>query len=207
LATGYKHEVIQDYFLNYKTRSNDFTVSLDSEAAPVIHSHNADVNWKVTVAYTGAKTMTGGRVNKLQKYLSGEPFIVTYGDSLANVNIANLVKNHKESGTLATVTMVRPLSRFGILEVDDDTGRVSRFREKPIMDGWVNIGFFVMEPEVFDFLDDEAVLEEGPLTALANQGQLSSFKHDGFWQPMDTYREYQQMNDLWDKGNPPWQNY
>jgi glucose-1-phosphate cytidylyltransferase len=206
VATGYRHEVIQDYFLNYKTRNNDFTIALDSSAPPVIHGENEVLGWRVTVANTGAKTMTGGRVSKLREHLGNEPFIVTYGDSLANVDIAALLESHRRSGALATVTMVRPVSRFGILEVDEETGRVNKFREKPMIEGWVNIGFFVMQPEVLTYLDDDSVLEEGPLAALAAAGQLSSFKHEGFWQPMDTYREYKIMNDLWEKGNPPWQN-
>lgn len=206
IATGYKHEIIQDYFLNYKTRNNDFTIKLDSALPPIIHGEDRDLGWTVTVANTGAKTMTGGRVSRLREYLGNEPFIVTYGDSLANVDIAALVQSHKNSKALATVTMVRPVSRFGILEIDETTGRVNQFREKPLIEGWVNIGFFVMEPEVLNYLDDDSVLEEAPLAALAADGKLSSFKHEGFWQPMDTYREYKIMNDLWESGNPPWQS-
>lgn len=206
VATGYKHEVIQDYFLNYKTRNNDFTIRPDSDDKPQIHGESRDLGWTVTVANTGANTMTGGRVSKVREYLGNEPFIVTYGDSLANVDISALVETHRKSKALATVTMVRPQSRFGVLEVDDESGLVKEFREKPMVDGWVNIGFFVMEPKVLAYLDDDSVLEEEPLARLAQYGLLGSYKHEGFWQPMDTYREYRIMNDLWEKGNPPWQN-
>lgn len=204
IATGYKHEIIQDYFLNYDERNNDFTVNLGTQEPPVVHGEHDELGWTVTVANTGAKTMTGGRVHRLKKYLGDEPFIVTYGDSLANVDIAALVKQHKTSGALATVSMVMPTSRFGVLEVDEATNRVNKFKEKPVVEGWVNIGFFVMEPKVLDYLTDESVLEEKPLEKLAAEGNLNSFKHEGFWQPMDTYREYRLMNDLWDEGNPPW---
>jgi glucose-1-phosphate cytidylyltransferase len=185
--------------------NNDFTVKLGTQELPIIHGEHEELGWSVTVANTGSKTMTGGRVHKLRKYLNNEPFIVTYGDSLANVDISSLVRQHQESKSLATVTMVRPTSRFGVLEIDETMGKVLQFREKPVVDGWINIGFFVMEPKALDFISAESVLEEEPLEKLASSGQLSYFKHEGFWQPMDTYREYRLMNDLWDKGNPPWQ--
>jgi glucose-1-phosphate cytidylyltransferase len=204
VATGYKHEYIQDYFLNYEARNSDFTVELGSQKQPTFYGSHEESGWKVTIANTGVKTMTGGRVHKLRKYLGDEPFIVTYGDSLADVNIADLLEAHAKSNRIATVTMVRPTSRFGVLDVEDETGLVRSFREKPVVEGWINIGFFVMTSEVFDYLNDESVLEQEPLAQLAEGGNLASFKHEGFWQPMDTYREYRIMNDLWEQGSPPW---
>ena len=147
--------------------------------------------------------MTGGRVFKAAKYLDDEPFLVTYGDGLADVDINALRIAHKEAGTLATLTTVQPTSRFGMMDVDAQ-GRVTQFREKPKLDSWVSIGFFVMDPKVIDYLDVDSVLEEEPLARLAADGQLSAYRHQGFWQPMDTYRELKMLNDMWDSGRPAW---
>jgi len=146
--------------------------------------------------------MTGGRVHRVRPYLE-TTFVCTYGDGLADVPIDRLLAFHREHGRLATVTTVQPLSRFGVMEVDED-GAVQRFREKPQVEGWVNAGYFVFEPGVFDYLDDESVLEEQPLASLAREGQLMAFRHSGFWQPMDTYRESQLLNGLWDANRAPW---
>jgi glucose-1-phosphate cytidylyltransferase len=147
--------------------------------------------------------MTGGRVFRAAKYLDDEAFLVTYGDGLANVDINEVRRCHDESGKLVTVTTVQPTSRFGVMDVDD-AGSVLRFREKPVLDGWVNIGFFVMEPGALKYLDADVVLEEAPLVNLARDGQLSAYRHPGFWQPMDTFREAKMLNDLWDSGVAPW---
>ena len=135
--------------------------------------------------------------------LDDEPFLVTYGDGLANVDINALREFHRKSDTLATVTTVQPTSRFGVMDVNAD-GKVVSFKEKPQLEGWINVGFFIMQPKVLDYLDDECVLEEEPLANLAHDGQLSAYRHKGFWQPMDTYREAKQLNDLWDSGEAPW---
>jgi glucose-1-phosphate cytidylyltransferase len=156
----------------------------------------------VTVADTGANTQTGGRVKRVGKYVDGR-FMVTYGDGLADVNIASLLAFHNSHGKLATVTTVRPLSRFGVMDIGND-GLVQRFREKPLTDDYVNVGFFVFEKEVLDYLDEECVLEQAPLERLASEGQLMAYRHEGFWQPMDTYREYTMLNELWDAGDAPW---
>jgi glucose-1-phosphate cytidylyltransferase len=167
-----------------------------------MHGIHNEVELRVTVADTGSNTMTGGRVKRIQKYVEGR-FIVTYGDGLADVDITKLLKFHESHGKLATVTTVRPLSRFGVMDLDA-TGKVERFREKPQTDDYVNAGFFVFESEVFDYLDEDCVLEQAPLEKLASLGELMAYRHEGFWQPMDTYREFVMLNEIWDSGNAPW---
>ena len=206
VATGYKSEMIKDYFLNYEARSNDFTVELGKHSSLRFHGDHDESNWSVTVAYTGEKTMTGGRVYRAARYLNDGPFLVTYGDGLANIDISALSKSHQDAATLATVTTVQPTSRFGIMDVDS-RGLVTRFREKPQLEGWVNIGFFIFQPQVLDYLDPNCVLEQEPLARLAQDHQLSAFRHRGFWQPMDTYRESIQLNEMWDRGDAPWRNW
>jgi len=202
VCVGYKGEVIKEYFLNYRARNNDFTVTLGAHEHVDFHGVHDESSWHVTVADTGESTMTGGRVFRVSRYVDGT-FICTYGDGLSDVPVDRLLEFHRGHGKLATVTTVRPLSRFGIMEVGDE-GNVLRFREKPQVDGWVNAGFFVFEAGVFEYLNEDSVLEEEPLAALAGDGQLMAFRHDGFWQPMDTYRESQMLNSLWDAGEAPW---
>ena len=167
------------------------------------HGAHDETHWSVTVAFTGDDTMTGGRVFRASKYLDDEPFLVTYGDGLADVNIDALRSFHEASDCLATVTTVQPLSRFGVMDVGAD-GKVDSFAEKPKLDGWINVGFFIMEPAALGYLDEHCVLEEEPLARLAADRQLAAYRHDGFWQPMDTYRESKMLNDLWDSGDAPW---
>jgi glucose-1-phosphate cytidylyltransferase len=202
VCVGYKGEIIKEYFLNYRARNNDFTVTLGEHAGISFHGSHDESRWTVTVADTGESTMTGGRVHLVQPYLDG-PFVCTYGDGLADVPIDQLLEFHRAHGRLATVTTVRPLSRFGIMEVGRD-GVVERFREKPQVDGWVNAGFFVFEPGIFAYLNQSSVLEQEPLASLAEDGQLMAYRHQGFWQPMDTYRESQLLNGLWERGEAPW---
>ncbi|HVS84916.1 MAG TPA: glucose-1-phosphate cytidylyltransferase [Gaiellaceae bacterium] len=202
VCVGYKGEIIKDYFLNYRARNNDFTVTLGEHEQVEFHGRHAESNWTVTVADTGDDTMTGGRVFQTRPYVDGT-FICTYGDGLADVPIDRLLEFHRSHGALATVTTVQPLSRFGVMEVIGD-GVVERFREKPQQQGWVNAGFFVFEPGVFDYLDESSVLEQDPLARLAADNQLRAYRHDGFWQPMDTYRELVLLNGLWDSGDAPW---
>ena len=206
VCTGYRGEVIRDYFLNYEARNNDFTVTLGKNSAIEYHDRHNEGSWKVTVVDTGAETMTGGRVKRAGKYASNERFMVTYGDGLADVNISELLAFHQNHGKLATVTTVRPLSRFGVMDLEDD-GTVHRFREKPLTDDYVNAGFFVFEPGVLDYLDEECVLEQSPLEALARDTQLVAYRHDGFWQPMDTYREFTMLNEMWSTGKAPWKTW
>ena len=203
VATGYKSQMIKEYFLNYEAWNSDFTVELGSKNTLIFHEEHEESNWSVTIAFTGDTTMTGGRVLMASRYLDDEPFLVTYGDGLADVDIDALRRHHAKSGCLATVTTVQPRSRFGVMEVNAQ-GRVLAFSEKPKLEGWVNIGFFIMEPQVLEYLDDECVLENEPLMRLATEGNLSAYRHPGFWQPMDTYRESQMLNELWDSGRAQW---
>jgi len=203
VCTGYKSDVIKDYFLNYEARNNDVTITLGKSHEIEFHGAHEESTWKVTIAFTGDSTMTGGRVKRVEKYLDGAPFLCTYGDGLADVDITALLASHRAAGKLATVTTVQPLSRFGVMDVSGD-GVVEHFREKPQVEGWVNAGFFVFEPEVMGYLDDDCVLEEEPLARLAADRQLVAYRHSGFWQPMDTYRESQMLNHLWDDGVAPW---
>lgn len=201
VCIGYKGDVIRDYFLAYEARNNDFTITLGASHEIEFHDQHLESDWRVTVADTGEATQTGGRVKRVERYLNGR-FMVTYGDGLADIDIGRLLAFHESHGRLATVTIVQPLSRFGVLDVDG-VGRVNQFREKPQVDGWVNAGFFVFEPEVLTYLcSDEDILEQAPLEALAADGQLMAFRHEGFWQPMDTYREAKLLNDLWAIGAP-----
>lgn len=206
VATGYKSSMIKDYFLNYEAQSNDFTVTLGRRESLVFHGAHDEADWSVTVAFTGDLTPTGGRVQRVAQYLDDEPFLVTYGDGLADVDISALLAFHRASGRLGTVTTVQPTSRFGVLDLGPE-GQVTQFREKPRLDGWINIGFIVFEPGALAYFDPDCVLEQGPLVDLAAAGQLSAYRHDGFWQPMDTFRESTLLNDLWASGRAPWRNW
>jgi len=206
IATGYKSDMIKEYFLNYEVWNNDFTIRLGKKDSLTFHNGHEEARWNVTIAYTGENTMTGGRLFQAAKYLDDQPFLVTYGDGLADVNINALREYHTSTGSLATVTTVQPTSRFGVMDVDD-SGKVASFAEKPKLEGWVNIGFFVMEPAFLSYLDSDSILEEGPLAKLALASQLSAYRHNGFWQPMDTFRESQILNALWESGSAPWKNW
>ncbi len=203
ICLGYKGEVIRDYFLNYELRSCDFTVTLGSREIE-LHGSCDERGWKVTLADTGLDTMTGGRIKRISRYIGGETFMATYGDGVANVDIRRLLDFHASRKRLATVTGVRPLSRYGELQVQD--GVVKVFREKPqVHQGLINGGFFVFEPQVLDLIEgDHDTLEAGLLTKLADMGQLAVYEHDGFWQCMDTYREMRLLNELWNRGEAAW---
>jgi glucose-1-phosphate cytidylyltransferase len=208
LCLGYKATVIKDYFLRYEEANNDFTVSLGSQRKVTYHEAHAEQAFEVTLADTGLTTMTGGRVKRASRYLREAPFIVTYGDGLADVDMEALLRFHKSHGKLATVTSVCPQSRFGMLDLDP-AGRVRSFAEKPQSEGWVNAGFFVFERPVLDYLSDDpsCILEREPLERLAREGQLVAFQHHGFFQAMDTFREYQMLNEMWDQGKAPWKTW
>ena len=206
IATGYKGDVIKDYFLNYHARNNDFTISLGNQSTIKYFSSHEESDWQVTIANTGELTSTGGRVHRSAKYLGSESFLCTYGDGLADIDIPKLLAFHSAHGKIATVTTVKPLSRFGLMEVDE-SGSVLQFREKPVMDGWVNAGFFVFEPTIMNYLSDDSTLELDPLMKLAADGQLAAYRHQGFWQPMDTLRESTFLNSLWSRGEAPWKNW
>lgn len=206
VATGYKSDIVKDYFLNYEGRNNDFTVTLGDRESIEFHGAHDEADWRVTVAYTGELTPTGGRVQRVGEYLNGERFMCTYGDGLANVDINRLLAFHEAHGKLATVTTVQPLSRFGVMDVSPD-GVVESFREKPRVEGWINVGFFVFEPEALEYFTPDCVLEEEPLMGLAADKELVAFRHGGFWQPMDTYREWKMLTELWESGEAPWMTY
>ena len=203
VCIGYRGEVIKDYFVNYEARMNDFTVRLGSHHDIEFHGSHLESDWRVTIVDTGLDTNTGGRVKQIEPYIGGERFLVTYGDGVADVDIGALVAHHEKQARLATVTLVRPLSRFGVVDLAPD-GAVEHFREKPQTDGYVNAGFFVFEPDVFEYLDRGSVLEREPLEALAKDGQLAGYRHDGFFQAMDTYRELLLLESLWASAEAPW---
>lgn len=203
VCLGYKGDLIRDYFLNYEIRNRDFTVTLGSREVKIHNCHSED-GWKVTLAETGDATMTGGRIRRIAHYLDGGTFMATYGDGVADIDVKKLLDCHRRSGRLATVTAVRPASRYGELAIED--GTVKLFREKPqVQEGWINGGFFVFEPQVFGLIggDDES-LEGGLLVKLADSGELAVYRHEGFWQCMDTYREMQILNEMWRTGGAPW---
>lgn len=206
VATGYKGEHIKDYFLSYHARNNDVTVNLNMNSSVIHYGNHDESNWKVTIADTGELTMTGGRVLKSSRYISGERFLCTYGDGLADISLPELLSFHKSHGKKATITTVKPLSRFGVMEVAQN-GLVSKFREKPIIDDWVNAGFFIFEKSVLEYLNENSTLELDPLAQLASDNELAAFRHNGFWQPMDTFRESLMLNDLWKLNKAPWRNW
>jgi glucose-1-phosphate cytidylyltransferase len=203
LCLGYKGDVIRDYFLNYAVRNVDATVTLGKGVID-LHGTIEEHGWKVTMAETGFDTLTGGRVKRIAPYLQGNEFMVTYGDGVADVDVSALVSHHRAQARLATVTAVHPSSRFGELAVED--GMVRVFNEKPQVDqGWINGGFLVFDRRVLDQITgDDDSLESGLLTRLAAQNQLAVYQHKGFWQCMDTFREYQILNNLWESGHAPW---
>lgn len=202
IALGYKGEVIKSFFLNYYYLRNNFSINLTDGQVEVHNGRHED--WRVHLIHTGLQTQTGGRIKRLQPWVGPETFMVTYGDGVSNVNIRNLVDFHKSHGKLATVTAVRPPARFGDLNFEGD--RVTRFAEKPqIGEGWINGGFFVLEPQVFDYIDsDETIFEREPLERLAEEGQLMAYSHDDFWQCMDTLRDVRLLDGLWRQGKAPW---
>jgi glucose-1-phosphate cytidylyltransferase len=203
LCLGYRGQMIKDYFLNYEAWNSDFTITLGDRDSTKFYRAHPETGWEVTLADTGAETQTGGRVKRVERYLTGDTFIVTYGDGLADVDLGALLAFHAEHGKLATITTTRPLSRFGIVDIDPDRS-VRRFREKPQGDEWVSSGFFVFQREFLEYLDPDCVLERAPLERLAGEGQIAAYQHDGFWQPMDTYREFLMLNEMWEAGKAPW---
>jgi glucose-1-phosphate cytidylyltransferase len=204
LCLGYKSHVIKRYFLEYPLSGVDFSVSLAGGGVEV-HGPPHQEDWRVTLAETGDDSMTGCRVKRVEKYIKGDAFLLTYGDGLADVNVRELLHFHRGHGRVGTVTAVRPQGRFGEMELEGDS--VVEFNEKPFTSrGWINGGFFVFNRAVFDYLTDSPglVLEQGPLMSLSRDRQLCAYLHQGFWQPMDTYRDYKYLNDLWNEGKAGW---
>jgi len=204
IMCGYKGYLIKEYFANYYRHMSDMTIDLADNT--ITHHENHAEPWKVTLVDTGLDTMTGGRIKKVKKYIGDEPFMLTYGDGVSDVNIDSLIQFHKAHGKAITMTSVQPEGRYGSLIVDD-TERVLSFQEKPKGDGaWINAGFFVCQPEVLDYIPDgdKIIFEREPLEGSAAAGELFAYKHEGFWKPMDTQRDKFQLEELIEKGKAPW---
>ena len=208
VCCGYRGDVLKEFFLNYGRWQADFTVDVSSGDVEV-HRH-ADEQWKVTLVETGLQTMTGGRVRRVRDHIGDETFCLTYGDGVADVDITTLVDFHRKEAATVTLTAVQPPGRFGALVLGQHQNRIDSFKEKPVGDeateeAWINGGFFVVEPAALDYVDgDETVWEREPLEKLASQGQLSAYRHRGFWQPMDTLRDRHVLEELWASGAAPW---
>lgn len=209
LALGYKGDMIKDYFLNYEAMNNDVTIELGKPGKAQLHSCHEECGWKITLADTGEKALKGARLKKVQKYVKGDTFLLTYGDGVANVDLEKLVAFHKSHGKMVTLTGVNPASRFGELKLDGDM--VTRFHEKPTGPGatkdvFINGGYMVMNRSIFDRVsdDDSCDLEYGPLEQLAEEGQLMVYRHHGFWACMDTLRDTEYLNKLWAEGRAGW---
>jgi glucose-1-phosphate cytidylyltransferase len=206
LCLGYQSQVIKDFFLNYQLRTSDFTIALNRDRVAATHTRHDEEDWLVTLAETGLHSMTGARVWRIRRYVEAdEYFLLTYGDGISDIDIRALIAFHKRHGKVMTVSGMRPPSRFGELEVDGD--RVTGFNEKPqATAGMISGGFFVCSTKLFDYMDDREtlMLEVEPIQRLVKEGQLMVFRHEGFWHPMDTYRDYKLLNELWDSGQAPW---
>jgi glucose-1-phosphate cytidylyltransferase len=204
LCLGYRGSMIKDYFLNYEAMNNDFTICLGRKSQILFDGSHQEQGFQVTLADTGLETMTGGRIKRIAKYVGEDTFMMTYGDGLSDVDIGRLLEFHQSHGRLATVTIVRPVSRFGVVEIGEEN-RVLEFTEKPVSQGWISAGFLVLNRGIFDYLSgDDCILERGPLEQLAREGQLMSYRHEGFFFAMDTYRDYQHLSQLWATGKAPW---
>lgn len=204
ICAGYKQHIIKEWFADYFLHTSDITFDFTQDDKIIVHNKRAE-QWKVTVVDTGLNTMTGGRLKRIKNYLDDEPFFMTYGDGVADVDIDRLRAFHDSHGRLATMTAIRPNSRFGVLDLSDNN-EVKAFREKSDADsGWINAGFMVLSPKVLDYIKDDTIMfEREPMEKLAEEGQLMCYKHDGFWQCMDTLRDKEKLEDLWDKNKAPW---
>lgn len=206
ICCGYKGYMIKEYFADYYLHRSDVTFDFSDENRMTVHQNVAEP-WRVTLVDTGLNSQTGARVKRVQKYIGDEPFLLTYGDGVSDIDLNALLTQHKASGKAVTLTGIQPGGRFGVLDVADDEQTISGFREKAKEDGgWINGGFMVCEPELFDRLsaDESCVLERAPLEKLANDGKLGIYKHNGFWQCMDTQRDHFKLEELWAGGDAPW---
>jgi glucose-1-phosphate cytidylyltransferase len=203
ICAGYKQQMIKEYFAQYYLHNSDVTYNLGNNST-FVHTNHSE-SWKVTIIDTGLNTMTGGRIKRVQKYIGNEPFLMTYGDAVSDVDITKVVEFHKTHGKMATLTAVQPEGRFGALDIDE-TQTINQFKEKKKEDGgWINAGFMVLQPEIFDLIDGDATtFEKEPLERAAKSGNLKAYYHHGFWQCMDTMREKEQLESLVDSGNAPW---
>jgi glucose-1-phosphate cytidylyltransferase len=203
LCLGHRGNMIKEYFLNYEAMSNDFTICLGRGSRIEYNGNHQEQGFRVTLADTGQDSMTGGRIKRVEKYIDGDTFMVTYGDGVSNVDIRELLEFHNRHGKLATVTTARPISRFGVVDVEE--GLIRSFTEKPRLEPLVSVGFFVFQRGILDYLTgDDCILEKGPLERLAAEGQLMAYPHEGFFYAMDTYREHLYLNELWAQRQAPW---
>ncbi|HBS86793.1 MAG: glucose-1-phosphate cytidylyltransferase [Bacteroidetes bacterium GWF2_38_335] len=203
ICLGYKGYVIKEYFANYMLHQSD--IVFDMQDNSVTYLNNKTEKWKISLIDTGLNTMTGGRIKRIKNIIGKERFMLTYGDGVGNININSLLEFHKKSKVIATLTATKPFGRFGTIQLDD-TDVVTSFQEKPEDEGsWINGGFFVFEPEIFDFIEnDNTILEREPLEMLSGKGQLAAYKHNGFWRAMDSLRDKKTLEDYWETGNAPW---
>lgn len=204
ICAGYKQHVIKEYFADYYLHRSDVTFDFTRKNEMTIHNNVAEP-WKVTIVDTGLNTMTGGRVKRVREYIGDEPFLLTYGDGVSDINLAKLLEFHRSQGRKATLTAIQPGGRFGTLDIRADH-TVAQFAEKTKeAGGWINAGFMVLEPAIFDYIEgDQTILEREPLERLSQEGELSAYRHGGFWQCMDTLREKQYLDKLWEEGQAPW---
>ena len=206
ILVGYKGDHIKRYFLDYHAIESDFTVSSDPKASPRFHISETGPSWEVTVLDTGHLTLTGGRLKYAENFLNQEPFLLTYGDGLANVSVQEVLALHKRSNFELTLSCARPRSRFGAIKLTE-AGKVLNFEEKPLTSDYVNIGFMIANPSFLDAIQGDEPIEEGPLKRLVHSGMVGAYKHDGFFAPMDTLRDVEFLNSLWDEGSAPWKNW
>lgn len=203
ICLGYKGYIIKEFFKNYFLHKTDVTINIENNN---LIQHNSDIEpWKVTLVDTGKDSMTGGRIKRIKKHIGNDAFMLTYGDGVSNIDLNMLLKSHRENNSICTLSSVQPEARFGALEINSDN-KITSFQEKPKGDGiWINGGFMVMEPEIFNFIDnDDTILESDTLPKLAEKGKLSCYKHGGFWKPMDTRRDMLKLNELWINNNAEW---
>lgn len=207
VCLGYKGDIIKDYFINFQTQHNDFSINTSKQNSIKLYESENLSNWDVLLADTGVNSLTGERIRRIKKYIpEGETFIMTYGDGLSDINIDKLLKFHKSHKGIATISTTKPSSRFGLVEIGANN-QVSDFKEKPLADGSINMGYMVLDYEVFDYINENDTFEEKPLKKLARSGNLYSFSHEGYFQPMDTYRENLSLNNIWNEGDAPWKNW
>lgn len=210
ICLGYKGNMIKDFFSNYFLHHSDVTFDMKNNEMN-IHQNNVEP-WKITLVDTGMNSMTGGRIKRVKDYIGDESFFLTYGDGVSDVNFKQLLEFHKSQGTHATLTAVQPPGRYGAFKLEDKNEKILSFREKPVGDGqdaaWINGGFFVLEPSVLDYIENDGTIwERDPMEKLAKMGELSAYKHNGYWQSMDTLRDRNVLEEIWLDGNPPWKNW
>ena len=202
ICAGYKQNMIKDYFVSYLRNHIDIEVNFRSNGVKMLNEHKEE--WNVRIIDTGLLTMTGGRIKRIEKYVDEDDFLLTYGDGLSDIDLKVLIESHKKSGKILTVTAVQPKGRFGVLNIDE--GEVIDFTEKPAGDGmWINGGFYVMNPAVFDYIEgDDTIWEQETMKRLVNERKVNAYKHYGFWRPMDTMTDKRQLEEIWNSGNAPW---